>query len=149
MTRLRVLAWAIAGSSIALSAQVPEPSLGVLPTPPVVGMTDAQQGHENPGGMEQVELYRWATTQGGLTLVCLVLVFFLQRELKRREEDVRADATRREEEMRARESALERDKAILIAVIQQNTVAYTEAAAEIARQSRARERRSNPPHHPS
>lgn len=60
-------------------------NLGTQPTPPVVGMSGPTGAEAAPVLTEpNLDLWKYAITQGGLTTVCLVLIGWIIRELKQR-----------------------------------------------------------------
>jgi hypothetical protein len=109
-----LLALLLASAVVSLAAAQPpiESSIGRPPVPPVVAMS-AQTGSV----LEDADTWRWTVTQGGLTLVCLVLVAVLYRELR----------------------AAKDDRTLLVTLVEKNTVAQTAAAEANNRLARALE----------
>ena len=117
-TPMRALLFAGALLALALSQPV-ESSLGQLPTPPVVAMSGEAP---DPGTSERPmdeQLFKYALTQGGLTIVCLVLFWWIQREHKRQ------DAAKDERQQ------------ILIGLVEKNTTALVQSTENSARLARA------------
>jgi hypothetical protein len=110
-----LLAGVLSGAVVTLAAAQPpiESALGHEPVPAVVAM-------QGPVGLtEDPDFYRWAVTQGGLTVVCLVLIAMLAREAK----------------------ATAADKAVLVGLVEKNAAAATAAAEASHRLARAIEAR--------
>src|SRR4051794_31956793 len=106
MTRAAALVVAL----LSLGLQPPiEPSIGRAPVPPIVGMkgeTDAAHPAEGSRSME-FELWKYAVTQGGLTIVCIVVFFYARRDYTRRGQEDRED------------------KQLLVGLIEKNITAMT------------------------
>ena len=108
-----LLALVLVGAVVRLAAAQPpiESSLGHAPVPAIVAMSGPEPPAPDP------DFYRWALTQGGLTLVCLVLVGALYREL----------------------TAVKNDKKLLIDLVEKNTLAHAAGADANNRLARALE----------
>lgn len=107
---------AVLGASIVslAAAQPPaEAAIGHLPVPPMVAMSGSLEDNGNP------EFYKWALQQGGLTVVCLLLVAALYKELR----DGRGD------------------KKLLMDLVEKAATAHAESAANAERLARAIEMR--------
>jgi hypothetical protein len=111
---LKVAVLTTAVVSLAAAQPPMEASIGTLPTPAIVGMS-------GPGApdSEQLDFYRWALQQGGLTVVSLVLIAMLYRELR----------------MSAG------DKKLLMDLVEKAATAHAEASANAERLARAIELR--------
>ncbi len=99
-------------------------SLGTFPTPLVVGMTGPEgTSAEGPPSMptETIDIWKWGFTQGGLTIVVLVLFWYITRESARKLKE-KAD-----------------DKAILVGLVERNAVALEKSVETNARIARALE----------
>jgi hypothetical protein len=118
---MRLITLLLVFATIGLGASAPpvESSLGQTPTPPVVAMTGAPGtgGDEESPAVEPTTLIELAFKQGGLTLVCLVLIGVLYRELRTAKED----------------------KKILLDAIDHNSAALTKASEAHHRLARALE----------
>lgn len=112
---------------LCLAMQPPmESSLGRAPAPPVVGMhgsvdTGDPTGKGAPAMNE--ELFKYAVTQGGLVVVCLVMFYVTRRD-------------------NAKKAAEDKDvKEILVAIVKENTQALTANSVTTERLARAVELR--------
>jgi hypothetical protein len=104
-------AFLFVGILLCLAMQPPmESSLGRFPLPPVIGMrgpfASGDPQAEKGTGMFDLEFLKYGITQGGLTIVCLVVFAFYRRDFLRKIKDAQGD------------------KAILIDLVQKNTRAY-------------------------
>lgn len=91
--------------------------------PPVAAAAPQGTGAETSRPMDNLEFWKYALTQGGLTIVCLVLFWWITRDLKRRE------------------AVKDEDKQILIGLVDKNTVALTtmdQTCQRLARELEAR-----------
>jgi hypothetical protein len=91
---------------------------GLSPSPPAAAQGT---GGEASPRMPDVELWKFALTQGGLTVVCLVLFWYIQR-----------DATRKAKEA-------DEVKVILVGLVEKNTTALVQSQQTNARIARALE----------
>jgi hypothetical protein len=101
-----------------------ESDLGQLPLPAAVGMNGeipADTPAESQSPVPNVELSKYAVTQGGLAVVCLVMFFYNRRDYIKRARDER------------------NEKQLLVELVQQNTVALTTQTETTSRVARALE----------
>ena len=99
-------------------SQTVETSYGQMPAPHAATSVESQ-GTTKSGAPMDEQLFKYALTQGGLTIVCLVLFWWIQREHKRQD------------------AAKDERMQILVDLVSKNTAALVAAEGTNARLSRA------------
>jgi hypothetical protein len=130
VTRALLGVFVVATLSLGFAVQPPiESSLGTFPTPPAVGMTaSVEPGPHTLDGepMGETDLFKYAFTQGGVTLVALFALYFYRRDFLSKTSDNNGD------------------KQILIDLVERNTTAAVTSAEANNRLARVLERKETP-----
>ncbi|HVL65714.1 MAG TPA: hypothetical protein VM364_00500 [Vicinamibacterales bacterium] len=107
-----------AGALLGLAFSQPAASSAQIPAAAVTPAAEDGRTTASGGPMDE-QLFKYALTQGGLTIVCLVLFWWIQREHRRQD------------------AAKDERMQILVVLVEKNTAALTASEATNARLARA------------